>query len=246
LLDGDLASNHLSWQWVAGTGSRKPYLFNAENVARYAPAPWHSPGSVIDCSYDALERMARDPASRGGRGDGGAGGALVPEPGLWPVPPEDLGFTPPELSAVQGRDVWLVHPWNLGAMSEVASGSAASPNTHPPLVIGLCIADFHRAWPWSEVRWRFVGSRMAELAPLCWHGDAAAIATALQGARSVRSIHEPHLAPWLGAFAECRSAPALFASVDRRCDSFSQWWTRVTRGLTSAAELLDARESPAW
>lgn len=24
LLDGDLASNHLSWQWVAGTGSSKP------------------------------------------------------------------------------------------------------------------------------------------------------------------------------------------------------------------------------
>ena len=36
LLDGDLASNHLSWQWVAGTGSHKPYLFNAENVARIA------------------------------------------------------------------------------------------------------------------------------------------------------------------------------------------------------------------
>ena len=59
LLDGDLASNHLSWQWVAGTGSSKPYLFNADNVARYAPAPWHSPGSVIDTSYDALDRMAR-------------------------------------------------------------------------------------------------------------------------------------------------------------------------------------------
>ncbi|MDE2565503.1 MAG: deoxyribodipyrimidine photolyase, partial [Burkholderiales bacterium] len=27
LLDGDLASNHLSWQWVAGTGSHRPYLF---------------------------------------------------------------------------------------------------------------------------------------------------------------------------------------------------------------------------
>ena len=56
LLDGDLASNHLSWQWVAGTGSSKPYLFNADNVARYAPAPWHSPGSVIDTSYEALDR----------------------------------------------------------------------------------------------------------------------------------------------------------------------------------------------
>ena len=45
LLDGDLASNHLSWQWVAGTGSSKPYLFNADNVARYAPAAWHSPAA---------------------------------------------------------------------------------------------------------------------------------------------------------------------------------------------------------
>src|SRR6056300_996857 len=35
LLDGDLASNHLSWQWVASTFSVKPYFFNAENVARY-------------------------------------------------------------------------------------------------------------------------------------------------------------------------------------------------------------------
>ena len=62
LLDGDLASNHLSWQWVAGTGSHKPYLFNADNVARYAPASWHSPGSVIDASYEALDRLARRPA----------------------------------------------------------------------------------------------------------------------------------------------------------------------------------------
>ena len=59
LLDGDLASNHLSWQWVAGTGSHKPYLFNAENVARYAPPAWHSFGTEIDDSYEALERRAR-------------------------------------------------------------------------------------------------------------------------------------------------------------------------------------------
>ena len=63
LLDGDLASNHLSWQWVAGTGSAKPYLFNAENVARFAPAAWHSPGSVIDTSYEALDAWARSPAA---------------------------------------------------------------------------------------------------------------------------------------------------------------------------------------
>ena len=35
LIDGDLASNHLSWQWVASTFSTKPYIFNRENLQRY-------------------------------------------------------------------------------------------------------------------------------------------------------------------------------------------------------------------
>lgn len=35
LLDGDFASNHLSWQWVASCFSSKPYYFNKENLARY-------------------------------------------------------------------------------------------------------------------------------------------------------------------------------------------------------------------
>ncbi|MBB6440585.1 FAD-binding domain-containing protein [Phycisphaera mikurensis] len=33
LVDGDLGSNHLSWQWVASTFSSKPYLFNAGGLA---------------------------------------------------------------------------------------------------------------------------------------------------------------------------------------------------------------------
>jgi deoxyribodipyrimidine photo-lyase len=35
LLDGDPASNHLSWQWVAGTFSVRPYLFTRENLERF-------------------------------------------------------------------------------------------------------------------------------------------------------------------------------------------------------------------
>jgi deoxyribodipyrimidine photo-lyase len=35
LLDGDPASNNLSWQWVASTLSHKPYFFNRENLDRY-------------------------------------------------------------------------------------------------------------------------------------------------------------------------------------------------------------------
>ena len=129
-----------------------------------------------------------------------------------------------------GREVWLVHPWNLGSLpSDLPDGT---------VVIGLCVADFHRAWPWRAARWDFVGTRMAALAPLRWWGDSAAIGRALAAARRVRTVDDPHLAPWLVWWAECREAPRLFPRVDRRCDSFSQWWTRVTRGLHRAQDLL--------
>ncbi len=35
LLDGDPASNNLSWQWVASTFAHKPYFFNRENLEKY-------------------------------------------------------------------------------------------------------------------------------------------------------------------------------------------------------------------
>ena len=239
LLDGDLASNHLSWQWVAGTGSRKPYLFNADNVARYAPASWHSPGSVIDAPYEVLDRIARRPAPGAAPGYGAAPGvAAAIEPRLAAEPPRALGLAAPDAAAVKGRDVWLVHPWSLGALP--ARWPAGT------VVIGLFVADFHRAWPWSEARWHFVGERMAELAAQRWYGDAASVGSALAGARRVRSIDEPHLAPWLARWAECQAAPALFPTVERRCDSFSQWWSLASRSLHSATDLLAVNEVPAW
>ena len=238
LLDGDLASNHLSWQWVAGTGSSKAYLFNADNVARYAPESWHSPGSVVDTSYEALDRMARQRA-QSGRGERRVlpDGPALTEPRLIAEPPDEIGLTAPDAAAVAGRDVWLVHPWSLGDLPAALPADT--------LVIGVFLADFHRAWPWSERRWHFVGSRMAELASPCWHGDADAISAALKGARRVRCIREPHLDRWLMHWAECRAAPALFPLVDRRCDSFSQWWSRASRGLDSAADLLALNQRPA-
>ena len=60
LLDGDPASNHLSWQWVASTFSHKPYFFNRDNLERYSngrfcktcPSADHCP---FEGSYDHLE-----------------------------------------------------------------------------------------------------------------------------------------------------------------------------------------------
>lgn len=226
LLDGDLASNHLSWQWVAGTGSHKPYLFNAENVARYAPVAWHSGGTVIDTSYEALDAIARSPRDVGC----GPQAQGVDEPALSAEPPAWLDCQAPDAAHVRGSDVWLVHPWSLGALP-----ADLPRNTR---VVGVFGAEFHRDWRWSERRWRFVGERMSELVPLRWFGDAHAIGEALASARSVRSLAEPHLAPWLERWADLVEAPDLFPEVPRRCDSFSQWWTRAMRGIHSVDELL--------
>jgi deoxyribodipyrimidine photo-lyase len=152
--------------------------------------------------------------------------------------PAHCGWSAPDATVVAGRNVWLVHPWGL---ADLPAGLPAD-----TVAIGIYVADFHRAWPWSARRWHFVDSRMAELTSRRWHADAATIGAALRSARTVRSIDEPHLAPWLSRWATCDAAPALFPTVERRCDSFSQWWRCATRGVDTAADLLRTQEALAW
>ncbi|WP_218082366.1 FAD-binding domain-containing protein [Anthocerotibacter panamensis] len=73
LLDGDPASNNLSWQWVASTYSQKPYFFNRENLERYTegvycrkcPRYGHCP---FEGSYERLSQKlfphAEDPKKK--------------------------------------------------------------------------------------------------------------------------------------------------------------------------------------
>ena len=263
LLDGDLASNHLSWQWVAGTGSHKPYLFNADNVARFAPAPWHSPGTVVDTDYETLDRMAR--TTRGVREDqtadgmkttarvdgiadrtGRAGAAVrsrsfdthpgmwqAEEPPLWHAPPTSASIlTAPDPSTVAWRDVWLVHPWALHDTPPPATPVR-------PLRIGVCVAEFHARWGWSERRWRFMTEAMASHTDACWWGDAATLRQALASARSVRGLADPHWGNALDPVIQPVAPPALFPEVPGPCRSFSQYWSRVTKGSRTLADLLE-------
>jgi len=47
LLDADPASNHLSWQWIAGTFSAKPYNFNRENIEAHSGGVHCSPCPLL-------------------------------------------------------------------------------------------------------------------------------------------------------------------------------------------------------
>ena len=222
LLDGDLASNHLSWQWVAGTGSNKPYLFNAENVAKYAPPQWHSPGSVIDTSYAALDAIAHSPRALL-EVTGSVNAPGVEEPSVSHIPPH---ASAPDAALAAGRDVWLVHPWALRAQPDLPADT---------LCIGIYLKEFHSAWPWSRQRWSFVDTRMAELSDACWHTDIATLRQALRDARSVRTVADPHID--LSTVAQVQAAPHLFAEVHQACSSFSKWWTRSTRGIETLNDL---------
>ncbi len=70
LIDGDPASNNLSWQWVASTFANKPYIFNLENVTKYC-------GTSVNCTeadnpelaYSYEDLTARLFPSKGDRND---------------------------------------------------------------------------------------------------------------------------------------------------------------------------------
>ena len=234
LLDGDVASNHLSWQWVAGTGSSKPYLFNADNVAKYAPAHWHSPGTVIDASYEELDLIARNAAAVHHLTDSRRAQDSTAQPALLESPP-GAAWSAPDPSIVAGRDVWLLHPWSLGAVLPNAGAAA--------LFIGVGFAQCHAQTPWSERRWNFVTEGLQARTSVTWWGSAQQVADALQGARSVGWQSDPHAAAGLNTlqaqFQEkpghplvtARVPPCLFEPVQAYCQSFSQWWRQTQIAL---------------
>lgn len=59
LLDGDLASNTLSWQWIVGSFSHKKYYANQENLNKYTGHKEH--GTWLDIAYDDFDVLEIPP-----------------------------------------------------------------------------------------------------------------------------------------------------------------------------------------
>lgn len=55
LLDGDLASNFLSWQWVAGAFSNKKYYANQDNINNFFKSTQKD--TFLDVEYSAFENL---------------------------------------------------------------------------------------------------------------------------------------------------------------------------------------------
>jgi deoxyribodipyrimidine photo-lyase len=263
LLDGDLPSNHLSWQWVAATFSSKPYLFNASNVAKFAPEPawkaWASPKSAIDLSYEQLDTVARLQADVGPEPGAHAG---VEQPAVYTAANilgleqfNALGQQNIAQAAMQnianslavggpGLAVELVHPW---ALSERSAAPATAPQgglspQQPPLRIGVVHTPAHARWPWSVRRWEYVWARMRSVCDVVFIGDAAQLAQCPGWPGKQRVMAQSTLFEGyrdvLPLLATLRPAPALFAPPGVLCSSFSKFYERVQRAQPDFSKLF--------
>lgn len=126
LLDGDLASNSLSWQWVAGTFSNKRYIANQDNVNKYAKRTQQS--TFIDCTYEELATLTA-PDSFHQRSE------IQYELNI-----------PGKALAIDADTVALRSLWNLDPNWQ------AKVDHH----IVFVNEQHYRQWPMSKNRWRFI------------------------------------------------------------------------------------------
>jgi deoxyribodipyrimidine photo-lyase len=199
LLDGDPASNNLSWQWVASAFSHKPYLFNRANLERFSggrfcaacPAAGRGGAAVaggcpFEASYEQLqEQLFQPPAMRatappvGGsqeispRGSSGNASTLeLQRPLVW-VHGEALGPANPALRAHPNAPAVFVFD------RQIREGHTATTGGHPEAG--------GEPTPLAPGRLRFLRECLVELPVTVREGDvatellAAAAATGADG-----------------------------------------------------------------
>jgi deoxyribodipyrimidine photo-lyase len=212
LLDGDLASNTLSWQWIAGTWTGKPYLFNAENVSRYSRS--QNAGTAIDCSYEEQDARARSnkaylerPSRRQGQ----------QEPSMFDLSSLHAAQIVP--SAGAGGFAWVMHPWSLHL-----------PDARP--AVGVLVREFHEEFPWSQKRFEFVLAAMRARCSVILMGDVQTLRsaiTAMHGLSAVSTLNPYYRTLLDNASVKFIPAPRAFHNPTALKTSFSSFWTSVSK-----------------
>ena len=130
LVDGDPASNTLSWRWVAGLHTRgKPYAARAENIRRYTNGRYDPTGLNEDpVALDEPEPPAATPLPPSGRPPPGQVALLLH---LDDLNPESLDFGPAEVARIGGfvahapGAVERVRQFDTAAMEDALNRAAA-------------------------------------------------------------------------------------------------------------------------
>jgi len=173
LLDGDPASNNLSWQWVASAFSNKPYFFNRANLERFSsgrycgscPAAARggagvSGGCPFEASYEGLHVLLFLPQETAGDQSGSlqSGGQ-----GAGATPGGNARSTALEKPAVSGpppqRPLVWVHGEALGPANPAL---LAHPGAPAVFVFDRELIEGHTATTGGHLQW----GQSGEVAPL--------------------------------------------------------------------------------
>lgn len=216
LLDGDLASNHLSWQWVASSFSSKPYFFNKDNIVQFGGQAWCAGCHVrcpFDHRYEDLQRRLFDtpPAE-----------TLAP-PALTPLPHSALEEDkrhPPSL-------VWL-HDEML------SPDHALLENKHP----AVFVFDPARYAHWPLKRLQFMADSLAEIPEaILWVGNTKQVLSSLsQGQILSQQTPDLRLRQLVaGLDIAWRPEPRITETTlsDHQLMRFSRYWKVVEPALAS-------------
>ena len=111
LIDGDYASNHLSWQWVAGSYTGKPYLPQQDNINTFTRTSQKN--TYLDTDYEVIADMPIPQALKELTAP-----AAIPKP-VASLPDAVMTFN--ELEPV--AETLLYSPWTLDPQWEVGSSA---------------------------------------------------------------------------------------------------------------------------
>ena len=207
LLDGDKASNHLSWQWVASTFSSKPYFFNKENLARYTGEKY-CVNCKVKCPFDASYEKLSD--------------SLLDINNIEPAKKYKITMPIKEaISTHQARAIF-VHDEML---------SAANPLMHKPMPKFFVFDDFiHNKWPLKRLQ--FMADCLNELQDVeVWVGDTRAILKD-RGVGQLLTQNTPNLQlkALLEPFNPIYENEIPFSTTEvseKRLKRFSRYWEKV-------------------
>lgn len=207
LLDGDKASNHLSWQWVASTFSSKPYYFNQENLARFSGEKYCA-GCSAACpfkgSYEDLQaRLFSQPVNA--------------QPKQYPLNP-----VVPKARTMHKAVAVFIHDEMLSPTNSVLQQPFPKLFVFDPAL--------HGAWPLHRLQ--FVMDCLSEMMNVeVWVGDTYAVLEQKQVGElltqatpntCIKDVLAPFLVKWLPV-----EKLANIALSDKRLQRFSRYWDKA-------------------
>lgn len=197
LLDGDLASNTLSWQWIAGTFSHKRYYANQENINKFSKSVQRN--TFLDVPYNELPNLPLPESLQD---------TLQPKLDQM-LPGQKLSEMDNLTGAVALRSVWQLDPhWQPTA-------------DHHLLFID---EELHNQWPMSRNRWAFILHwALAIPNAIVVKGSVEELKEKLANANVSRQEYTAvnHWSP------QTEDRTWLYRAPTKRYNSFSQFWKQV-------------------